>query len=97
MRFNLNPHQRLRICGFCGVPTSLLTHRDRRLYDWYIQSESWKSKREWALTLLGRQCSVCGLRHSLDVHHLSYDRMGYELPSDLLILCRDCHEAQHGK
>jgi hypothetical protein len=21
--------------------------------------------------------------------------MGYELPQDLMILCRDCHEAQH--
>lgn len=97
MRLNFNPNhrQRLRICGFCGVPTSLIGRKDRLLYDWYIKSDIWKSKREWALNLLGRQCSVCGNRIGLEVHHLTYDHMGYELIGDLLVLCRDCHEAQH--
>lgn len=34
--------------------------------------------------------------YRLDVHHLTYERLGAELPDDLLVLCRDCHELIHG-
>ena len=33
----------------------------------------------------------------LELHHLSYDRAyGFELPEDLIALCRDCHKQVHG-
>jgi len=35
--------------------------------------------------------------YRLDVHHLSYERLGNELPDDLMVLCRDCHDLIHGK
>jgi len=31
----------------------------------------------------------------LDVHHLLYDRLGHEKLSDLIVLCRLCHNAFH--
>jgi hypothetical protein len=34
--------------------------------------------------------------YRLDVHHLTYERLGRESPDDLLVLCRDCHELIHG-
>jgi hypothetical protein len=35
--------------------------------------------------------------YRLDVHHLTYERLGSELADDLLVLCRNCHELIHGK
>jgi hypothetical protein len=32
----------------------------------------------------------------LEVHHLSYERLGHEAPDDLLVLCGHCHAAAHG-
>jgi hypothetical protein len=38
-------------------------------------------------------CKQPGLDRRL--HHVRYDFCGYELPTDVLLLCRDCHTAQH--
>lgn len=35
-------------------------------------------------------------RYRLEVHHLTYERLGREHPDDLIVLCRACHAAQHG-
>jgi len=37
----------------------------------------------------------CGGK-GLEVHHLSYRRLGNELLSDLIVLCVGCHKKQHG-
>jgi hypothetical protein len=34
--------------------------------------------------------------YRLEVHHLSYERLGHELPDDLIVLCPACHAAAHG-
>lgn len=31
----------------------------------------------------------------LDVHHVTYARLGQELPEDLEVLCRSCHDKRH--
>ena len=37
-----------------------------------------------------------GFSPGLDLHHLTYERAyGDELPDDLMVLCRDCHEGEH--
>ena len=50
--------------------------------------------------MLGRadhKCESCGQRGDvLDVHHKTYERLGFELPEDLEVLCRTCHEVRHG-
>lgn len=33
---------------------------------------------------------------NLDAHHLTYERLGKELPEDLIILCRKHHIEAHG-
>jgi predicted HNH restriction endonuclease len=32
----------------------------------------------------------------LEVHHLTYERLGAEAPEDLLVLCGLCHRVVHG-
>ena len=34
--------------------------------------------------------------YRLEVHHLSYARLGRELPDDLIVLCPACHAIAHG-
>ena len=68
--------------------------------DWYrneyLQSAHWHDVRANKLAEVGYYCEQCGQRDSiLDVHHLDYERLGFELSSDLEVLCRECHQLQH--
>lgn len=66
----------------------------------YLSSTHWRVFR--ATTLAERKkCEKCGLsdkcslifyRSSLDLHHISYDNLGNEKPTDVQVLCRGCHE-----
>ena len=40
-------------------------------------------------------CGRSGKRIGLDLHHVSYARFGREESSDVLLLCRDCHDRRH--
>lgn len=62
----------------------------------YLHTPEWKVTRRSAIFAANHRCQRCGLRvRLLDVHHLSYDRLGDELPADLVVLCRPCHKLQH--
>lgn len=43
----------------------------------------------------GNQCQLCGQREDLHAHHLSYDNLGNESESEILIVCRKCHVHCH--
>ena len=46
------------------------------------------------------KCEDCGCSGdgiALDIHHVSYDHYGHEEMSEVLLLCRDCHERRHGR
>jgi hypothetical protein len=69
-------------------------------YREYLHGDHWRSFRSQLLTTTG-YCQRCGLSrracrilygHDLDVHHLTYHRIGGELPQDVQVLCRFCHE-----
>jgi 5-methylcytosine-specific restriction endonuclease McrA len=39
----------------------------------------------------------CWGTYRLEVHHLTYERVGgRELPDDLIVLCDECHDIAHG-
>lgn len=40
-------------------------------------------------------CRKCGARKGLQVHHLSYARLGHESFDDLICVCKKCHESIH--
>lgn len=62
----------------------------------YIQSTKWKELRRQILFRDSYECQCCRTTGvPLDVHHITYERLTNELPSDLISLCRPCHERQH--
>ncbi len=64
-------------------------------YQEYIGSDRWKELRVIALAVAGNRCQVCNSSQHLHVHHRTYERLGYELISDLTVLCDECHELFH--
>jgi hypothetical protein len=64
-------------------------------YRSYLQSNSWRIKRRRILDLAGNRCEKCGANEKLQVHHLTYKRLGAELDTDLVALCPGCHYKAH--
>jgi hypothetical protein len=64
-------------------------------YKEYLATEHWKNKRQTALRRAGYECHLCSKKSSLQVHHRTYERRGHEYQSDLVVLCRTCHEKHH--
>lgn len=65
-------------------------------YAQYLATPHWQELRRKALERDHRRCRVCNKGGvTLDVHHTTYERRGEERLSDLVTLCRPCHEAQH--
>ena len=68
----------------------------RPRYQQYINSLEWKYFRDLIFAKRGRKCEKCRTTHGVfQVHHLTYDRLGCEKPSDVMVLCSDCHKGIH--
>ena len=65
-------------------------------YTLYLESKQWAERRALAIHAANGKCQSCGGRNSLNVHHRNYKRLGKERPTDLIVLCRDCHDILHG-
>lgn len=65
-------------------------------YSEYLQSEHWLETREQKLQQVSL-CEGCGKSRGLEVHHLTYERVGKEEMSDLQVLCATCHRRTHGR
>lgn len=68
----------------------------------YNQSVRWRRRRDAYRASTPDICGLCGLDASLQdfvvrfqVHHRTYDRLGYELDEDLILLCAPCHNLVH--
>lgn len=62
----------------------------------YVASDAWRLSPARLAELLacGGRCRTCNLPEPdvvLEVHHRTYERLGCELPEDLVALCQDCH------
>lgn len=64
-------------------------------YVMYLKTYHWEIARMHALIRAGERCQVCNAGGLLEVHHRTYERRGAELPGDLIVLCRSCHETFH--
>jgi len=74
---------------------SLIPAEMRQRYDAYIKSPEWKRRRQHAIELAGYCCEACGATAwdtRLEVHHLTYERLGDEADKDLVAMCPKCHE-----
>ena len=65
-------------------------------YRSYLRTPEWRQARAEALLRAGYACSL-DVSHTanLDVHHRTYERLGAELATDLVVLCRSCHQMYH--
>jgi len=78
-------------------------------YEKYFEFPHWQEFRRRALELqrknLGHNCcEKCGARPTvvtretaLHLHHLTYERLGEERFEDVMIICRPCHDEEHGR
>lgn len=62
----------------------------------YLSTRHWRETRIRALRRAGFRCERCD-RKALQVHHLTYERLGRESPLDLEVLCKPCHALHHGR
>lgn len=70
----------------------------RMPYREYLATPHWLVMRSVALVRAGFQCRHCEAEDvRLDVHHLSYARLGRETANDLIVLCGWCHADEHGR
>jgi hypothetical protein len=62
-------------------------------YEAYLDSNEWVLKRKKVLARDNHQCQTW-LAHTgpLEVHHKTYENLGDEPLSDLITVCRRCHE-----
>lgn len=64
-------------------------------YETYIRSSVWFNRKEEFFRRYSRKCKACGSNKSIQCHHMSYKHMGREPDSDLIALCRSCHNGIH--
>lgn len=65
-------------------------------YEEYLKTDWWRKRRLRSFILTGDKCNRCNATTNLQAHHKTYARIGKELDSDLEVLCRFCHLAEHG-
>jgi hypothetical protein len=74
-----------------------MTEDRRAQYREYLASDDWRKLRGGALTWSSGKCDFCG-DLAEQVHHVRYPKtFGNERPSDLVSVCRRCHELCHGR
>lgn len=72
-------------------------NRSGEWWDWYNQyliCDAWKRMRQNVFERDKFKCAVCS-GPAEQVHHLTYDRVGYEELEDLVSICKDCHDEVH--
>ncbi|MHB8871252.1 MAG: HNH endonuclease [Candidatus Doudnabacteria bacterium] len=63
----------------------------------FYDSKEWAVIKNDLFMIRGKKCEICGSTVRINVHHLSYKNFGgNEEPEDLIVLCRLCHEKEHG-
>jgi hypothetical protein len=71
------------------------------LYNTYLRSEEWQSISRRRIDFDGFTCTSCenhGGDIILQAHHTTYKNVGAEnIADDLVTLCKDCHQQQHGR
>ena len=68
----------------------------KQLHQQHIDSPEWQIMRRFMLAIAGHRCQMCNAGpKDLIIHHRTYERLGHELPEDLIVLCRPCHNWFH--
>lgn len=71
-----------------------MTSKEYRLA---LHDQRWVDKRMIILERDDHTCTKCGATKELNVHHLKYQGMPWEVPDSWLItVCKKCHKKIHG-
>ena len=77
---------------------------DKTFYTRYLTSPKWAAKRELYFNTYGKFCRACRTTFGpIQLHHMTYERLGRERLTDLVALCAKCHRdverlyRQHGR
>ena len=62
----------------------------------YLKTDHWQTVRKAALERAEHRCQTCSTDEHLHVHHRTYENRGAERDSDVIVLCKTCHERFHG-
>lgn len=65
------------------------------LQELYYRTPHWRAIAAQRRAFDGHRCCQCSEPIGLDVHHWRYKLFYEEMRTDLMTLCRDCHEAMH--
>ena len=61
----------------------------------YLQSSDWKALKKRRLIIANNCCEVCCCKHSLHLHHETYENLTQESINDVKIICSECHQKIH--
>lgn len=62
----------------------------------YLKSPQWNTLRKIVLKRDNYTCQRCNINGiPLEIHHITYERFTNENTSDLVALCRECHQSVH--
>jgi hypothetical protein len=79
------------------IPKSQFMFISAELKQAYMQSKEWKALKLSRLKIAQHQCEHCGSVYSLQLHHITYERITQEEINDVAILCNICHQKIHDK
>jgi RNase P subunit RPR2 len=69
--------------------------RHSKEYNDYLSSKEWFDLCRRLKAEAHNICQRCGKYYPfLEVHHVTYTRLGHEKDSDLRVLCHDCHQVE---
>ncbi len=78
------------------TPAQLIEFYRAMPYSEYLETDHWKLTKKAAMRRANFTCQKCKIPGKpLQVHHLTYKRLGREADNDLQSLCFDCHKAVH--
>lgn len=63
-------------------------------YTDYLKSDHWEKFRKDYWKSHKKTCCCCK-KAALDLHHLTYKHLGKEKKTDVVALCRNCHDKVH--
>lgn len=64
-------------------------------YKTYIRSTEWLDRKEEFFKTHQRKCKACYSTKNVCLHHLTYENIFNEPDSDLMPLCKGCHNEAH--
>lgn len=63
------------------------------LYAEYLKSKTWKNKKKkYKGSGFPTSCWACSSNEKIEFHHRTYGRLGWEPMTDIIALCRKCHQ-----